>query len=228
LWTGLLALAVFYYVVFDGFDLGVGILYGFQADETRRNMMMASIAPVWDGNETSHLRRRRTAGGISARIRDHHPGRLFSDPADAAGAGVPRRRLRIPLQASRRQAILGSRVLRRLDGRDFKVDGRHFAGTSFDWITPFAPRPITESVPSSRRRGIWRWCHRDAARPDHAPADAQQRQAALHRPIEGARHFGDEIGKIDLDVGRRRRRGVGSEPDHDRAFLADVVGGDPG
>ena len=35
LWTALLALAVFYYVVFDGFDLGVGILYGFAPDEAR-------------------------------------------------------------------------------------------------------------------------------------------------------------------------------------------------
>ena len=51
-WTVLLALAVFYYVVFDGFDLGVGILYGFARDDAARRTMMASIAPVWDGNET--------------------------------------------------------------------------------------------------------------------------------------------------------------------------------
>ena len=36
IWTVLLALAVFYYVVFDGFDLGVGILYGFAPDEAGR------------------------------------------------------------------------------------------------------------------------------------------------------------------------------------------------
>ena len=52
LWTGLLALAVFYYVVFDGFDLGVGILYGFAPDGTERSIVMNSIAPIWDGNET--------------------------------------------------------------------------------------------------------------------------------------------------------------------------------
>src|SRR5215467_11046728 len=52
LWTALLALAVFYYVVFDGFDLGVGILHGFVADEAERGTMMSSIAPIWDGNET--------------------------------------------------------------------------------------------------------------------------------------------------------------------------------
>src|SRR5246500_5596029 len=52
LWTLLLGLAVFYYVIFDGFDLGVGILYGFTTDAAHRNLMMNSIAPIWDGNET--------------------------------------------------------------------------------------------------------------------------------------------------------------------------------
>ena len=52
LWTALLALAVFYYVVFDGFDLGVGILYGLVRGDAARATVMNSIAPVWDGNET--------------------------------------------------------------------------------------------------------------------------------------------------------------------------------
>ena len=52
IWTALLALAVFYYVVFDGFDLGVGILYGFVRSEVDRGLVMNSIAPIWDGNET--------------------------------------------------------------------------------------------------------------------------------------------------------------------------------
>src|SRR5579885_2724888 len=52
IWTILLALAVFYYVVFDGFDLGVGILYELAPDEEARLVLMNSIAPVWDGNET--------------------------------------------------------------------------------------------------------------------------------------------------------------------------------
>src|SRR5262249_56742161 len=50
LWTILLALAVFYYVVFDGFDLGVGMLYGLAPRD--RPLIMNSVAPVWDGNET--------------------------------------------------------------------------------------------------------------------------------------------------------------------------------
>ena len=52
IWTAILAVGVFLYVLLDGFDLGVGILYGFAPDTASRNTMMNSIAPVWDGNET--------------------------------------------------------------------------------------------------------------------------------------------------------------------------------
>jgi len=52
LWTGVLGLGVFLYVLLDGFDLGVGILYGFAPDRTDRMFVMNSIAPIWDGNET--------------------------------------------------------------------------------------------------------------------------------------------------------------------------------
>ena len=52
IWTLILALAVFFYVLLDGFDLGVGMLYGFASDTRSRNAIMNSIAPIWDGNET--------------------------------------------------------------------------------------------------------------------------------------------------------------------------------
>jgi cytochrome bd ubiquinol oxidase subunit II len=52
IWTLILGLAVFFYVLLDGFDLGVGILYGFAPDTASRNTIMNSIAPIWDGNET--------------------------------------------------------------------------------------------------------------------------------------------------------------------------------
>ena len=52
------------------------------------------------------------------------------------------------------------------------------------------------------------------------------------RPCTGrsnvVRHFGHQIGKVRLDVGRRRGVGIGRRPDHDGALFADVVGGDPG
>lgn len=52
LWVILLAAAVFLYVFLDGFDLGVGMLYGLAPKRAHRNLIMNSIAPVWDGNET--------------------------------------------------------------------------------------------------------------------------------------------------------------------------------
>jgi cytochrome d ubiquinol oxidase subunit II len=51
-WAGVVALTIFLYVVLDGFDLGVGALFGFTRDEMQRREMLAAIAPVWDGNET--------------------------------------------------------------------------------------------------------------------------------------------------------------------------------
>jgi cytochrome bd ubiquinol oxidase subunit II len=52
LWALILYLGVFLYVLLDGFDLGVGILSGFAPDEAGRDLVMNSVAPVWDGNET--------------------------------------------------------------------------------------------------------------------------------------------------------------------------------
>ena len=51
-WAGVLALGLALYVVLDGFDLGVGILFGFTRHEGVRRRMLSTISPVWDGNET--------------------------------------------------------------------------------------------------------------------------------------------------------------------------------
>jgi cytochrome d ubiquinol oxidase subunit II len=52
IWSGLIATAIFVYVLLDGFDLGVGILFPFAPSDKCRSRMMNSIAPFWDGNET--------------------------------------------------------------------------------------------------------------------------------------------------------------------------------
>jgi cytochrome d ubiquinol oxidase subunit II len=52
IWALLIAAAVFLYVVLDGFDLGLGILFPTARSATERDVMMNSVAPVWDGNET--------------------------------------------------------------------------------------------------------------------------------------------------------------------------------
>ena len=51
-WTLILGAGLFFYVLLDGFDLGVGMLYNFMPDTRSRNLVMNAIAPVWDGNET--------------------------------------------------------------------------------------------------------------------------------------------------------------------------------
>jgi cytochrome d ubiquinol oxidase subunit II len=151
IWTVILGVAVFYYVVFDGFDLGVGILSGLVSPEWRR-LMMNSVAPVWDGNETWLV-----LGSI---------GLLAAFPLAFAiiipavyfpivvmllalvfrGVAFEFRFKGRAMQAFWGMAFCaGSAVATFAQGvvlgafiQGFKVDGRHFAGTSFDFATPFA------------------------------------------------------------------------------------------
>ncbi|MGY3389240.1 cytochrome d ubiquinol oxidase subunit II [Bradyrhizobium sp. USDA 3311] len=51
-WVALLAISILIYPLLDGFDLGVGMLFGLADGEARRDEMLRTIAPVWDGNET--------------------------------------------------------------------------------------------------------------------------------------------------------------------------------
>ncbi|CAM5460712.1 cytochrome d ubiquinol oxidase subunit II [Eoetvoesiella caeni] len=52
LWAIIILFGILMYVIMDGFDLGIGILYPFFKDEHDRDVMMNTVAPVWDGNET--------------------------------------------------------------------------------------------------------------------------------------------------------------------------------
>lgn len=52
IWAILIATAVFLYVVMDGFDLGLGILFPWFTEKDERDVMVNSVAPMWDGNET--------------------------------------------------------------------------------------------------------------------------------------------------------------------------------
>src|SRR6201991_1356156 len=52
IWAAIIGLAVAMYVVLDGFDLGIGILFPFTRADHERDQMMNSVAPFWDGNET--------------------------------------------------------------------------------------------------------------------------------------------------------------------------------
>lgn len=52
IWFGIIIFATLMYIVMDGFDLGIGILFPFIHDEDDRDIMVNTVAPVWDGNET--------------------------------------------------------------------------------------------------------------------------------------------------------------------------------
>ncbi len=151
LWTVLLGLAVFYYVVFDGFDLGVGMLHGFIPDAGSRSTAMNSIAPIWDGNETwlvfgglgllaafplaftiiipavyfpiLAMLLALVFRGVAFEFRFRGPAlRRFWDGAFCGGS---------MLATFAQGVILGVFI------QGFKVDGRQFGGGSFDWVSPF-------------------------------------------------------------------------------------------
>ncbi len=151
IWTVILAVSVFMYVLLDGFDLGVGMLFPFAPDDAARNLMMASVAPVWDGNETWLV-----MGGIGlltafpVAFSIIFPALYF--PVLAMLLGLLFRgvafEFRATAVASRKHwdraffwgslvatfaqgCVLGKFVL------GFEVNGRQYAGTTLSWIHPF-------------------------------------------------------------------------------------------
>ncbi len=151
IWTLILAAGVFFYVLLDGFDLGVGMLYGF-APEASKELVMNSIAPIWDGNETWLI-----LGGVGLLAvfplafaiiipAVYFPvlamllGLVFRGVAFEFRFKQPRIRrfwaggfcVGSAVAAFSQGAVLGALI------QGFKVDGRNFAGNSFDWLTPFS------------------------------------------------------------------------------------------
>src|SRR5688572_8552434 len=152
IWTLILGAGIFFYVLLDGFDLGVGMLYGFAPDVQTRNIVMNSIAPVWDGNETWLV-----LGGVGLlaafplafaiiipalyfpilvmllalvfrgvafefRFRDS-PHRSFWDHGFCYGSAVA---------TFAQGMMLGAFI------QGFAVEGRHFSGSALDFVTPFS------------------------------------------------------------------------------------------
>jgi cytochrome bd ubiquinol oxidase subunit II len=152
-WAFIIAFAVFVYVVMDGFDLGLGILFPLFPNKTDRDVIMNSVAPVWDGNETWLVL---GGGGLMAafplaysilmpalytpviamlvglifrgvafefRWRTTRSERNRWDFAFAAGS----------LLAALAQGIALGAIL-----QGIHVEGRHYAGGWWDWLTPFS------------------------------------------------------------------------------------------
>jgi cytochrome d ubiquinol oxidase subunit II len=151
IWTVILAVSVFMYVLLDGFDLGLGVLFPFAPNDEARDMMMASIAPVWDGNETWLV-----MGGLGMFTAFpvafaiifpalYFPvlvmllGLLFRGVAFEFRASAVTSRKRWDraffwgsLAATFAQGcVLGKFVL------GFEVSGRQYAGSTWDWLHPF-------------------------------------------------------------------------------------------
>src|SRR6202167_4691191 len=152
IWTTILAIGVFLYVALDGFDLGVGMLYNFAPDRRARDLVMNSIAPIWDGNETwlilgsvgllavfpvafaiiipavyfpillMLLALMFRGVSFEFRYRDAEH-RTFWDHGFTAGSAL----------AAFAQGIVLAAFI-----QGFNVEGRQFVGGSFDCFTPFS------------------------------------------------------------------------------------------
>jgi cytochrome d ubiquinol oxidase subunit II len=152
IWAGVLAFAVFMYVVMDGFDLGIGVLFSLLKVGRERDTAMNSIAPVWDGNETwlvlggggllaafplayavimSALYAPLIAmllglvfRGVAFEFRWRDPAhRAFWDLAFTGGSFVA---------ASMQGIMLGALL------QGVHVEGRAYGGGWWDWLTPFS------------------------------------------------------------------------------------------
>ena len=152
IWAFIIAFAVFMYVVMDGFDLGLGMLFPLFPDRRDRDVMMNSVAPVWDGNETWLVL---GGGGLFAAFPLAYAivmpaiyvpiiamliGLVFRGVAfefrwraqrernywDIAFAGGS-------LVATLAQGIALGAIL-----QGVHVEGRHYAGGWWDWLTPFS------------------------------------------------------------------------------------------
>ena len=151
-WTAILATGVLLYVLLDGFDLGVGILFGLARDARERNLIMNSIAPVWDGNETWLIL------GAMSLLAAFPLAFAIIIPAVYFPIGIMLLALvfrgvafEFRFRDTERKGFwddgfwIGSLVATFAQGivlgafiQGFKVDGRHFVGTSLDCFTPFS------------------------------------------------------------------------------------------
>jgi cytochrome d ubiquinol oxidase subunit II len=152
IWAAIIGLAVAIYVIFDGFDLGIGILFPFAETERERDQMMNSVAPFWDGNETWLV-----LGGAGMMVAFplaysiilpafYLPvivmllALVFRGVAfEFRWIGVTSKRhwtfafaAGSALAAFCQGLILGGLI------QGIKVENGAFAGAAFDWLTPFA------------------------------------------------------------------------------------------
>jgi cytochrome bd ubiquinol oxidase subunit II len=152
IWAFIIAFAVFVYVVMDGFDLGLGILFPLFPAKADRDVIMNTVAPVWDGNETWLVL---GGGGMMAAFPLAYSVLMpaLYTPIVAMLVGLVFRgvafEFRWRAQGERNRWDLafagGSWVAALAQGvalgailQGIHVEGRHYAGGWWDWLTPFS------------------------------------------------------------------------------------------
>jgi cytochrome d ubiquinol oxidase subunit II len=151
IWSCLLGLAIILYIVLDGFSLGIALLFPTTRDEKERDILVDSIAPVWDANQTWLV----FGGGALFIAFPIIYGVLFSGlyiPLLTFIFGLIFRGVTFEFRAnaSRKRPwntafFLGSLVAVIAQGltlggilSGMKVSGEHFSGSPFDWLNPFS------------------------------------------------------------------------------------------
>src|SRR4029453_2173436 len=152
-WAVIIGFGLMMYVIMDGFDLGIGILFPFARDRDDRDTMVNTVAPVWDGNETwlalggaallaafplaysvilsaLYLPIILMLAGLiwrgvafEFRFKADEAHRPFWDKAFASGSYIA---------TISQGVVLGAFI------NGFEVRGRAYAGGLFDWLTPFS------------------------------------------------------------------------------------------
>ena len=151
-WAGLIAFAVLAYVVLDGFDLGVGILFPFMANEPAPRRRHEHGRPgLGRQRNLARPRRRRPDGRISARLRRRHASPLHADHVMLLALVFRGVSFEYRWRTKRWKRVwdwsfaLGSLVATFAQGitlgalvQGIEVAGRAYAGGWWDWLTPFS------------------------------------------------------------------------------------------
>lgn len=151
-WAAIIGLGVFIYVMLDGFDLGIGLLFPFFEGKGDRQVMLNTIAPVWDGNETFLVLGGAGLYGAFPVVystllpANYLPLILMVVGLIFRGAAFELRAKAVRTQHAWDLAFIGGSALAGLcqgivlgsllQGIKI-VDGR-FAGEPFDWLSPFS------------------------------------------------------------------------------------------
>ena len=151
-WAFIIAFAVFVYIVMDGFDLGLGLLFPLFPQKADRDVIMNSVAPVWDGNETWLVL---GGGGLMAAFPLAYAVLMpaLYTPIIAMLLGLVFRGVAFEFRwrTTRKRnlwdiAFTGGSLLATLAQgialgailQGVHVEGRHYGGGWWDWLTPFS------------------------------------------------------------------------------------------